>query len=269
MRKETLNLRIWMWVAERAGLLLQAQAHVWNHTMSFVNSMALKCAVRLGIPDAIKNHGQLITLPQLTAALSIKPTKAPFLRRLMHLLVPSGFFAQQNADHNEQEELYSLTYTSRLLLQDEPTSGPPLLLVHVDPHLINPCLLLSDWFRNTDLTPFWDYEPKFNCFFNEAMASDSQLIAKAVVGECKEVLEGLSSLIDVGGGIGTVAKVIAGAFPDLKCTVFDQPHVVANLQGGQNLEFVAGDMFKEIPPADAVLLKVHICIYVHYKILEI
>ncbi|XP_034701359.1 trans-resveratrol di-O-methyltransferase-like [Vitis riparia] len=250
----------------RASLLLQAQAHVWNHTMNFVNSMALKCAVRLGIPDAINNHGQPITLSELVTALSINPIKAPCLHRLMRVLVHSGFFAQQQADHNEQEQLYSLTYASRFLLKDEPTSGAPLLLVQVDPHLTNPCHFLSDWFRNSDPTPFvtaygkpfWDYaahEPKFNNFFNEAMASDSQLIASVVVGECKEVFRGLSSLIDVGGGTGTMAKVIAKAFPHLKCTVFDQPHVVANLQGGENLEFVGGDIFEAIPPADAILLK--------------
>ena len=256
---------------KRASLLLQAQAHVWNHTMNFVNSMALKCAVRLGIPDAINNHGQPITLSELVTALSINPIKAPCLHRLMRVLVHSGFFAQQQADHNEQEQLYSLTYASRFLLKDEPTSGAPLLLVQVDPHLTNPCHFLSDWFRNSDPTPFataygkpfWDFaahEPKFNNFFNEAMASDSQLIASVVVGECKEVFRGLSSLIDVGGGTGTMAKVIAKAFPHLKCTVFDQPHVVANLQGGENLEFVGGDIFEAIPPADAILLKVHICI---------
>ncbi|CBI21922.3 unnamed protein product, partial [Vitis vinifera] len=167
--------------------------------------MALKCAVRLGIPDAINNHGQPITLSELVTALSINPIKAPCLHRLMRVLVHSGFFAQQQADHNEQEQLYSLTYASR------------------------------DWFRNSDPTPF--------------------LIASVVVGECKEVFRGLSSLIDVGGGTGTMAKVIAKAFPHLKCTVFDQPHVVANLQGGENLEFVGGDIFEAIPPADAILLK--------------
>ena len=43
--------------------------------------------------------------------------------------------------------------------------------------------------------------------------------------------DGVDSLVDVGGGSGTMAKGIAEAFPDMDCTVFDLPHVVSDLQG--------------------------------------
>ncbi|PKI42589.1 hypothetical protein CRG98_037034 [Punica granatum] len=52
-----------------------------------------------------------------------------------------------------------------------------------------------------------------------------------------------------------MAKAIAAEFPDLECTVFDLPHVVAGLKGTKNVKYVGGNMFKEIPPADAYLLK--------------
>ena len=93
------------------------------------------------------------------------------------------------------------------------------------------------------------------------MASDSKLTSKIILDECSEVFEGLKSLVDVGGGTGTLARAIANAFPNLKCTVFDLQRVVANLQGTENLDFVGGHMFSDpIPPADAILLKV---IYTH------
>ncbi|KAI5651026.1 hypothetical protein M9H77_37031 [Catharanthus roseus] len=38
-------------------------------------------------------------------------------------------------------------------------------------------------------------------------------------------------------------------------TVFDLPHVVANLESTENLEFVGGDMFEKLPPTNAILLK--------------
>ena len=63
-------------------------------------------------------------------------------------------------------------------------------------------------------------------------------------------------MVDVGGGIGTVARIISEAFPHMKCTVFDLPHVVANLPDSKNLKFVGGDMFQYIPPTDAILFKV-------------
>ncbi|KAJ0008190.1 hypothetical protein Pint_29591 [Pistacia integerrima] len=87
------------------------------------------------------------------------------------------------------------------------------------------------------------------------MVSDSQLVARALIEDHKEVFKGLKSLVDVGGGTGTIAETIAKAFPEIHCIVFDLPHVVDNLQGTLNLAFHGGDMFKAIPSADAILLK--------------
>ncbi|KAL9325211.1 hypothetical protein ACSQ67_005856 [Phaseolus vulgaris] len=90
--------------------------------------------------------------------------------------------------------------------------------------------------------------------FQEAMAADSGML-KIALEECKHVFEGLGSLVDVGGGTGTLTRLINELFPHMKCTVFDQPQVVANMTGTENLNFVGGDIFKSIPSADAVLLK--------------
>ncbi|BFG25110.1 hypothetical protein CerSpe_113840 [Prunus speciosa] len=76
--------------------LLQAQAHIWNHIFSFINSMSLKCAVQLDIPDVIQKHGQPMTLSELVSALPISPTKAHFIPRLMRILVHSGFFSRKS-----------------------------------------------------------------------------------------------------------------------------------------------------------------------------
>ena len=138
---------------------------------------------------------------------------------------------------------------------------------HLNPAMTAPWKFLGEWFRNDDPTPFqtandiplYDYtarDPDFSNFFNEAMASDSRVIASVLITKCKDRFEGQSSLVDVGAGMGTTIKAIAKAFPHLKCTVFDLPHVVSDLKGGGNLEFVGGDMFEAIPSANAVILKV-------------
>ncbi|XP_042486136.1 trans-resveratrol di-O-methyltransferase-like [Macadamia integrifolia] len=244
---------------ESAEELFHAQAHIWNHIFAFINSMSLRCAVELGIPDIVHNHHQPITLSELVMKLAIPKTKTAFLFRLMRLLVHSGFFYQQ-------EEGYVLTPSSRLLLKDNGKSVSPFLQAMLDPILVTPWHFLSAWFRGDGLNPFetahgrtlWDYageDNELNKFFNEAMASDARLVISVVVTECKVVFEGLRSLIDVGGGTGTMAKTIAETFPSLKCTVFDLPHVIATLKGNENLTYIAGDMFESIPPADAVLLK--------------
>ena len=93
-----------------------------------------------------------------------------------------------------------------------------------------------------------------NTIFKEIMASDSSLMS-LIVKDYKPIFEGLDSLIDVGGGTRTMARIISKAFPPMKCTVLDLPHVVANLPNGENLMLV-GDMFQSIPSADAILMKV-------------
>ncbi|CAN1229597.1 Isoflavone-7-O-methyltransferase 9 [Linum grandiflorum] len=79
-----------------------------------------------------------------------------------------------------------------------------------------------------------------------------------VGGDCGWVFDGVESLVDVGGGNGTFAKIVKKAYPGIRCKVLELPQVVGELvdvdAGG--VEFVAGDMFQHVPSADAVLLKV-------------
>ncbi|KAI5567724.1 hypothetical protein POPTR_013G122400v4 [Populus trichocarpa] len=251
---------------ESASELLQAQTHVWNHIFYFINSMTLKCAVQLGIPDVIQKHGKPMTLSELVSALPIHPSKAQYVHRLMRILVHSGFFSQRNLNGVDNQEAYSLTQSTRLLLKDNPWSVRAHLLFVLDPVLTKPWDCLSTWFQNDDRTAFsvahekapWEYvgqDPRINNLCNEVMARDSILACKLVVNKCKGIFEGVSSLVDVGGGIGTMAKGITEAFPHMDCTVLDLPHVVSDLQGCKNLKYVAGDMFQAVPPAEAILLK--------------
>lgn len=247
--------------------VLAAQAHIWNFAFSYVNCMSLKCALQLGIPDIIHNHGQAMTLSDLVEALPINNIKAKrqdCIYRLMRILIHAGFFIQE-------EEGYLLTPISRLLLKDEPNlSMIPFVQVILDPIMMDPWHHLSQWIQNggdvdqptpfatTHGKPIYEYtrdDAKFNCLLNEAMASDTGLIAGVLTERCKGVFEGLKSLVDVAGRTGTLAKAISNEFPELKCYVFDLPHVVEGLEGSNNLSYIGGDMFKSIPSADAVVLK--------------
>jgi hypothetical protein len=72
---------------ENIEKLLQAQTKVFNHIFSFINSMSLKCAIELSIPDIIQNYGKLIPLSQLIAKLPIHPSKTGDIYRLMRVLI--------------------------------------------------------------------------------------------------------------------------------------------------------------------------------------
>ncbi|XP_021719002.1 trans-resveratrol di-O-methyltransferase-like [Chenopodium quinoa] len=250
------------------GQLLDAQAHIWSHVFYFLKSMALKCAIELGIPDTIHKHGKPMTLKELANSLPILPNKITSLSRLMRLLVSSKFFSMKTLANGE--EGFARTLSSQLLLKEHPLSQAPFVVGILDPRLTDLSHNLSSWFKTEAEFSFhiahgksvWELAGKdseFNDIFNKAMESDSWFATSLLVSNnvLKGLLEGVESFIDVGGGNGATAKAISEAFPWLKCSVLDLPQVVGGLQkDGSNVNFVAGDMFKAIPHADAVLLKV-------------
>nr|GMC76869.1 trans-resveratrol di-O-methyltransferase-like [Ipomoea batatas] len=243
--------------------MVRAGTHIRNHMLNFINSYSLKCAVELGIPDVIHRHGGPITLEQLVDALAINKAKAHHLARLMRLLTHSGFFVDAKI---KDEDGYALGPPSCLLIKDHPFSLASFVLGATGPVFAGPWHHVSEWFHNDDSSPyqttygktFWEcasQDSEVNQHFNQAMTRNSLLVMSLVKKYCRDVFEGLDSLVDVGGGTGMVARTFADEFPDMKCTVLDLPHVVAGLEGTKNLVYVGGSMFEVIPPAQAVFLK--------------
>ncbi|XP_004505105.1 isoflavone 4'-O-methyltransferase-like [Cicer arietinum] len=249
--------------------LYHAQIHLYKHLYSFISSAALKSAVELGIADAIHNHGKPMTLNELASSLKLHPSKVNILYRFLRLLTHNGFFVKTTVMKGEEEETaYSLTPPSKLLISGKQTCLSSMVKGTLQPMPLDMWHSSNKWFNEEKEQTlfesatgenFWNFlnkdseSDKLN-MFQDAMAADSQIF-KIALKDCKHVFEGVESLVDVGGGTGAVTKLINEAFPNIKCTVFDQPQVVGNLTGTQNLNFVGGDMFKSIPPADAVLLK--------------
>jgi hypothetical protein len=252
----------------KATELFQAQTHLYGQMFNYLNSMSLVCAAQLGIPDIIHNHGRPITLPELVSALHIPPNKSSCIYRLMRMLVHSGFFATTKAviGQGGGGEAYVLTPPSQLLVKDNTNCLSPFMSL-INPAFVTPWHSLGDWFRGSEPTAFqqaygmafWEYNnqnPELNGLFNAAMACDSQMM-NLVIRDCKPIFEGLDSMVDVGGGTGSLARIISETFPHMNCTVLEIPQVIANLEGTENLKYVGGDMFQHIPSADAVLLKVY------------
>ncbi|CAI9762844.1 unnamed protein product [Fraxinus pennsylvanica] len=261
------NSRMALPIGEQSIELLQAQAHVLNSIFNYVNSMSLKCATQLGIPDIIHRHGKPMTLQELVDALQINSAKAQAVYRLMRILTHSGFFVEEKISGDDTNMGYCLTQASRLLLKDDALSSLPVLQILLDPIFIKAWHHMSEWFENNEDSSafetaygrtFWDYgsqEPRMNHLFNKAMASETQVVTNVVTRDCKQVFEKLKLIVDVGGGTGSMAKAIADSFPDLQCVVFDLPHVIAGLEGTKNLTYIGGNMFESIPHADALILK--------------
>lgn len=242
--------------------MVDSQSLIYTTLLACIKPMALKCAVDLGVADAIHKHGRPMSIPQLAEKLSLPPAKAPCLARLLRLLEHLGFFESESDEKRERS--YGLTPASRSLVADGGSRFVRLILHRA---MLSPWSELSAWFLDdgaktafhiANKMSLWEYagsDPQFNATFNDAMAYDSEMVTNLIVERCGEVFDGVGTLVDVGGGKGSVARAITEAFPRMKCTVYDLPHVVGPLHSSERVEYVGGNMFEYVPPADAVLLK--------------
>ncbi|EEE69517.1 hypothetical protein OsJ_28977 [Oryza sativa Japonica Group] len=225
--------------------LLQAQIELYHHCLAFIKSMALRAATDLRIPDAIHCNGGAATLTDLAAHVGLHPTKLSHLRRLMRVLTLSGIFTVHDGDG---EATYTLTRVSRLLLSDgvERTHGLSQMAAAVS--LFEVAHGCTRWEMIAN-------DSKDGSMFNAGMVEDSSVAMDIILRKSSNVFRGINSLVDVGGGYGAVAAAVVRAFPDIKCTVLDLPHIVAKAPSNNNIQFVGGDLFEFIPAADVVLLK--------------
>ena len=67
--------------------------------------------------------------------------------------------------------------------------------------------------------------PSLNGAFNKAMAGYAAIFTEKIIEKYKG-FEGLTSLVDVGGGNGKTLGMIVAKYPTIKGLNFDLPHVV-------------------------------------------
>ena len=243
-----------------------------------MKSVVLAVALDLRIADAIRHHGGAATLPQILSGIGINPCKLTSLCRLMRVLTVTGIFAIQPPEISSgghDEPIYKLTTVSYLLTSDDVGENTASCLSPMLSHLLYPLhdsvlsMDLAAWFRHEEpgKCPYalmngatlWEMcrsNDALNASLNNAMAADSRFLMRIVMEECSGIFHRIDSLVDVAGGVGGAAAAIAAALPSLKCMVLDLPHVVAKAPSVSNVQFVAGDMFESIPPANAIFLKV-------------
>ncbi|EMS45260.1 O-methyltransferase ZRP4 [Triticum urartu] len=237
--------------------VLDAEHELWATTFSYIKSMALKSALDLRLADAIHHHGGAATLPQIVARVAVHPSKVLCLRRLMRTLTVSGVFSvvQQEDVVVPAAPVNNGTCNGAVAAEPFPVLVAPFLGIGAwfQHALPDPCL-----FEQAHGEALWEmsgHDAALDALINSAMVSDSRFIVDIAVRESGDVFRGISSLVDVGGGLGAAAQVISEAFPHLQCSVLELEHVVSKAPAGTCVKYVAGDMFESVPPADAVFLK--------------
>ena len=187
----------------------------------FAAPWAVWIAATLRLPDRIREGAT--TAEELAARAG---ADSDALRRLMRYLVARGLFA-------EVEDRYENTELSALLLEEAgwrrwvDLDGAPGLWAGSWARLLGAVRAGSP---GTDETGYYEE------------------LARRGLGAAFDwsVVE---HVVDVGGGTGTLVRTILAAHPHLRGTLFDLPQVVREVEPGDRLAVVAGDVFADAIPA--------------------
>ncbi|MBA0755386.1 hypothetical protein Gogos_020678 [Gossypium gossypioides] len=90
--------------------------------------------------------------------------------------------------------------------------------------------------------------------FDTKMANASKIIVKEIL-EKYHGFQGITNLVDVGGGFGVTLNMIISKYPSIKGINYDLPHVIQQAPSFHGIEHVGGDMFSSVPKADAIMIK--------------
>ncbi|CAN6460020.1 unnamed protein product [Victoria cruziana] len=237
--------------------------------------MALKAAIDLGILELMGKASEEEGLTQLTseevaARLHARNPDAPaLLERLLRLLASHSILTctttgNNNDNHGNVRWRYGLGNEAKFLFGSENDgSFGPLLQTLQDKVCMEPWYHLKDVvleggnpFHRAYGVNFFDYhkDPRFNNLFNKAMHHHSAVIMKKIL-ETYNGFEGLSSLVDVGGGSGANLSLIKAKHPHIRCINFDLPHVIEGAPKFPGIQPVGGDMFASVPTSDAIFMK--------------
>jgi hypothetical protein len=213
----------------------------------YLITQLLHVAIALGVPEALADGPR--SAEDLAAELGAVPGP---LRRVLRGL------AAEEVLEEDGDGRFSLGGPGRLLLPGVPSSLRGAVTARADIYY-RAAVGLLDAVR-TGGTPFelvhgqaffafLSAAPERLAAFRASMADRSAREAGAVV-DVYDVSR-FASVVDVGGGSGTLLRAVRDRAPDAELTLFDLPEVV----DGSDLPAVGGDFFTRVPGgADAYLL---------------
>ncbi|KAJ1406075.1 Winged helix-like DNA-binding domain superfamily [Sesbania bispinosa] len=238
-----------------------AQVDIWRFICGFVEMAVIKCAIQLGIAEAIESHGSPMTLSELSSTLGCDHS---YLYRIMRFLVNRRVFKTIPIKHDSLG--YAQTPLSRCLMRNGEHSMASLILLESSPIMLAPWHSLSarvlvngnSSFEKVHGEDVWKFAAEnldHSNLINEAMACDAKFVVPAIIEGCSEAFDGVNTLVDVGGGNGTTSRILAKVFPWIQLINFDLPHVIDAAPKCNGVEQIAGDMFQSVPKADAAFIK--------------
>jgi hypothetical protein len=232
---------------------LSSAAELRRLVNSYQLSQAIHVAAVLGISDLLAVGPR--SSDDLAAATE---TDARALYRLLRALSAFGLF------HEDDERRFSLTELGDALRSDAPESVAGWAAFVGRRNIRDAWSALEDSIRTGENAfklahgmSVWEYRAQNleeSEIFDRAMASSSHLVIRSLI-EAYDFGR-FGTIVDVGGGNGTLLRALLDEYPQLNGVLFDQPHVVEGVDPGERGSVVAGSFFESVPQGgDAYLLK--------------
>jgi hypothetical protein len=226
-------------------------------------SKVISDVTRLNVPDVLKQHGSM-SAAEMIARHGVE-ARPECLERALRACASLGIFTESATGE------FGPTKLSDALTMDSPVSVKKLVESlagswwKVWTGLCDAIRTGEPQARNQLGMEWWDYlkaNPKEMEDFGEAMKSNSLSSMKGVLEKCD--FTNSKKVVDVGGGFGHLIIALLEKYSGLRGTVLDVPELIPiakkNIQVNDpgissRLEYIGGDMFKSVPPADVYVMK--------------
>jgi hypothetical protein len=217
---------------------------VWNLLRGALGTRALAIVAELGVADAFTDGPR----PVADVACEVG-VNAETLYRLLRALACDGVFAE------DEPGVFLNTPPSELLRR---TSGWNDF-AHLFGGVFYRAVAELDAsgkppFADTFGTDFWTWlkaHPDERAAFDRAMEQGKE----GRLGRLEVEWRGDETVVDVGGGNGSLLVALLGLQPGLRGIVFDLPETVRDEAAlGDRIEFVEGSFFERVPEGDVYIL---------------
>ncbi|BAT83322.1 hypothetical protein LR48_Vigan03g019900 [Vigna angularis] len=265
-------------VVERADTETTLRAMVLGSNVVF--PAVLNAAIELNVFDIIAKEGSAesggFMSPSEIASKLLIPTQqqhrrylANRLERLLRLLASYSLLTVSSRSDGDggSVRVYGVSASGKYFVRDENGDGylasftsflchPALsgVWLNFKEVVIDPEIDLFKKVHGMSKFEYFGKYPEINHVFNTAMYDICTTHMKKIL-EVYTGYEGISILVDVGGGTGQCLKMIISKYPSIKGINFDLPHVIENSSPIPGVEHVGGNMFEGVPQGDAIMLK--------------
>jgi ubiquinone/menaquinone biosynthesis C-methylase UbiE len=223
-------------------------------------AQAIYAAAKLGVADRLRAGPK--TAAELAGEIQVHPES---LYRLLRTLVAFGVFARRG-------ELFALNPVGELLLSDGPDSKRALAIMMGEEHFrawgeilysLRTGKPAFDHLYGENIFDYLAKHPEQAATFDAAMTGIHGRETLAMI-EAYD-FSSVHTLVDVGGGNGSLLATVLAQYPAMRGVLFDRPHVIERARaslGGlgmlDRVRLVAGDFFESVAAGGDVYLMRHI-----------